>query len=53
LYKPLAERLRTLRKQHAADAEKLALIEAFEAEIAIYRQYAAFYGNVFYLMRRR
>jgi ubiquinone/menaquinone biosynthesis C-methylase UbiE len=53
LYKPLAKRLRTLRKQHAADAEKLALIEALETEIDTYRQYAAFYGNVFYVMRRR
>ena len=42
-----------LRKSYGADAEKLALIEAFEAEIDIYRQYSAFYGNVFYQMRRR
>ena len=30
-----------------------ALIESVETEISIYRQYAAFYSNVFYLMRRR
>ena len=53
LYHPLAERLRTLRKQYAADAENLALIEAIEAEIGIHRRYAEFYGNVFYQMRRR
>jgi cyclopropane fatty-acyl-phospholipid synthase-like methyltransferase len=52
-YKPLAARLRALREQHAADPEKLALIEAHETEIDIYRRYAEFYGNVFYVMRRR
>ena len=53
LYYPLEERLRSLRRQYVADLEKLALIEAHETEIDIYRQYAEFYGNVFYLMRRR
>ena len=53
LYHPLEERLRSLRRQYVADPEKLALIEAHETEIDIYRQYAEFYGNVFYIMRRR
>ena len=53
LYHPLEARLRSLRKSCAADAEKLALIEAIATEIDVYRKYSAFYGNVFYLMRRR
>jgi len=53
LYHPLEERLCTLRKSCAADGEKMKLIEAIETEITMYRQYAEFYGNVFYLMRRR
>jgi SAM-dependent methyltransferase len=52
-YHPLEERLRSLRERHAADAEKLALIEQIQREIDLYRQYAAFYGNVFFVMRRR
>jgi cyclopropane fatty-acyl-phospholipid synthase-like methyltransferase len=53
LYHPLEERLRLLRERYVADAEKRVLIDAIETEIDIYRRYAAFYGNVFYLMRRR
>jgi len=52
-YHPLEERLRSLRKRHAADAERLSVIESIQAEIDVYRKYSAFYGNVFYLMRRR
>jgi len=53
LYTPLEVRLRSLREQYAADAEKRALIRSVETEIDIYRRYAEFYGNVFYQMRRR
>jgi cyclopropane fatty-acyl-phospholipid synthase-like methyltransferase len=52
-YHPLEERLRSLRKQHATEAQKLAMIEDIQREIDVYRQYSAFYGNVFYVMRRR
>ena len=52
-YHPLEERLRSLRKRHATDAEKLSVIEAIQMEIDVYRKYSAFYGNVFYMMRRQ
>ncbi len=52
-YHPLEQRLAPLRKQYAADAEKLALIESLQKEIDVHRQYPAFCGNVFYVMRRR
>ena len=42
-----------LQESCAADAEKRALIEAIATEIDIYRRYAEFYGNVFYVMQRR
>ena len=51
--RPLEARLRTLRKRHAADPEKLSMIEGIQREIDIYRQYSAFYGDVFFVMRRR
>ncbi len=38
---------------HAGEPEKLSLIEQIQKEIDIYRQYSAFYGNVFFVMRRR
>ncbi len=53
LYHPLEARLRTLRKQHAGNAENLALVEQIQSEIDLYRQYSAYYGNVFFVMRRR
>ena len=28
-------------------------VESIQTEIDVYRKYSAFYGNVFYLMRRR
>jgi hypothetical protein len=52
-YHPLEERLRSLRKRYAADAERLAVIESIQREIDVYRQYPTFSGNVFYMMRRR
>lgn len=52
LYHPLEERLRVMRKRYAEEAEKMAMIEHIQAEIDIYRQYSAYYTNVFYLMRR-
>jgi len=52
-YHPLERRLGVLRKQYAADAEKLALMESIQKEIDVYRQYSAFYCNVSYVMRRR
>ncbi len=51
-YHPLADRLRSIRDQHAADPEKLAVIEAVQTEINFYRRYSTSYGYVFYLMRR-
>jgi hypothetical protein len=51
-YHPVEERLRLLRQQHAGSAENLALIEAIQKEIDLYRRYAAYYGSVFFVMRR-
>jgi len=51
-YLPLAERLRSLRSRHAADAEKISMIEQMDKQMDMYRQYASYYGNVFYVMRR-
>ena len=52
-YHPLEERLRMLRKRHAANAENLSMIEAIQKEIDIFRRYSACYGSVFFVMRRR
>lgn len=51
-YNPLEARLQMLRARHAGDAERLDLIAGIQAEIDNYRQYAAYYGYVFYVMRR-
>ena len=52
-YLPLEERLRLLRPQHAADPDKLELIESIQLEIEIHRKYSDYYGYTFYLMQRR
>jgi SAM-dependent methyltransferase len=50
---PLEERLRLLRERNADNAENLSLIEFIQKEIDIYRRYSAYYGSVFFVMRRR
>ncbi len=52
-YHPVEERLCLLRKQHAGSAENLSMIESVQKEIDIYRRYCAYYGSVFFVMRRR
>ena len=52
-YHPLEERLRLLRERHAANAEHLSMIESIQKEIDVFRRYSAFYGSVFFVMRRR
>lgn len=51
-YDPLGASLPALRALHAADPEKLEMLAAIQMEIDLYRKYSAYYGNVFYLMRR-
>lgn len=51
-YEPLAARLPALRALHAADPEKLGMLAAIQTEIDLFRKYSAYYGNVFYLLRR-
>ena len=52
-YHPVEERLRLLRKRQAGNGENLSLIESVQKEIDTYRQYSAYYGSVFFVMRRR
>ena len=51
-YNPLGDHLPALLALHAAHAEKLEMLAAIQTEIDLYRKYAAYYGNVFYLMQR-
>jgi trans-aconitate methyltransferase len=51
-YHPVEQRLCLLRKRHAGNAENLSMIESVQKEIDIYRQYSAYYGSVFFVMRR-
>lgn len=50
---PLEARLRIVRQKYAGDAEHLAIVEGIQLEIDMYRKHSAYYGNVFYQMRRR
>ncbi len=52
-YRPVEERLQSVREKYAADQEKLEVVESTQVEIELYRKYSSYYGYVFYLMRRR
>jgi SAM-dependent methyltransferase len=52
-YLPLEARLDVLREKYAADPDRLQIVDSVQAEIEMYREYSAFYGNVFFLLRRR
>ncbi len=50
-YGPLEKRITLLRKKYSGRAEAQAILDLETAEISLYRQYARFYGYVFYVMR--
>ena len=51
-YRPLEDRLRSLREKYVADPDRIEVIESIQMEIDIYRKYSIYYGYVFYLMQR-
>ncbi|MDJ0703773.1 MAG: class I SAM-dependent methyltransferase [Leptolyngbyaceae cyanobacterium MO_188.B28] len=50
-YTPLQARLQTLQEKYQENPEALTVIELHQQEIDLYRQYADFYGYVFYVMQ--
>ena len=52
-YRPLETRLRSLREKYAADPERLAVIEAVQTEVDIYRTYSDCYGYEFFLLKQK
>ena len=51
-YAPLEERLSRFRDEHAGNAEAEALVHETEREISLYRRFFAWYGYVFYILRK-
>lgn len=51
-YAPLQKRLGVLREKYSADLEKLEVIERFQKEIDMYREYSDYYGYVFFQLHR-
>jgi SAM-dependent methyltransferase len=51
-YDPVEKRLKGLRKKYSDDPEALALLDAEQAEIDMYRKYSDWYGSVFFLMKK-
>ncbi|MCK6550031.1 methyltransferase domain-containing protein [Myxococcota bacterium] len=51
-YGPLSARLAALRATYSTDRDALAALDAEAAEIELYRDHAAEYGYVFYVLRR-
>ena len=52
-YRPLEERLSHLRLKHSSDSEALLVIAWSQEQIDLYRRFAACYGHVLYILRRR
>ena len=50
-YDPMATRIAKLREDYADNPEALRLLDMESDEIELYRQYAEFYGYVFYIMQ--
>jgi cyclopropane fatty-acyl-phospholipid synthase-like methyltransferase len=51
-YTPLERRLARFRESYREQPQALEVIEAEQREIEMYRRYAAYYGYVFYIMRK-
>jgi SAM-dependent methyltransferase len=52
-YLPIEERLLHLRRKYAGDLEALRQLEENQLEVDMYRKYSAWYGYVFYVIRKR
>lgn len=50
-YLPLEESVRRARSRHPADPERMAMADAIQREIDIFRKYLAYFGNVFHLAK--
>jgi ubiquinone/menaquinone biosynthesis C-methylase UbiE len=52
-YGPMEKRLARLREEHRGDEDALSVIETSQDQIDLYRRFAAYYGYVFYVLRKR
>jgi len=51
-YRPMEKRLAMLREKYAGRADVLAVLDAEQEEIGVFEKYSAWYGYVFYIMRK-
>jgi len=49
---PLADRLRSFRKEYGSDPERKEIIDFVQVEIEMYEKYSDYYGYAFFLMER-
>ncbi|OLS15589.1 MAG: methyltransferase domain family [Promethearchaeota archaeon CR_4] len=52
-YTPLEPKLRKLKKKYRNDEEKMAQLEQVCLEISTYRKYSTYYGNVFFVLKKK
>jgi hypothetical protein len=50
-YVPMFDRLNELRKIHGGDPALAAVLDTFDHEIVMYRQYKRYYGYTFFVMQ--
>ncbi len=51
-YTPLDKRIKVLRAKYASDPNWMNVLDSFQREIEIFSKYSAYYGEVFYVMKR-
>ncbi len=51
-YSPILEKLPRLREKYRDNAEALAVLDQEVLEIDLFKKYSAYYGYVFFVMRR-
>jgi len=51
-YKPLEDRLQTLRIKYKGDVKRMSTIEKEQGEIDLYKKYYQYFGSVFFIMQK-
>ena len=51
-YVPILEKLPRLREKYRSDAEALGVLDEHDLEIDFFKRYSAYYGYVFFVMKR-
>lgn len=52
-YRPLESKIVSFREKYKNDIDALTILEEFQTEIDLYRNYSEYYGYVFYILQKK